>query len=144
MTPALLVIVVGFCLLLFSVPLFVVIGALTSLSYVVFSDLATKYKLVVDNTVVFSNLDNALLGIPLADQVGQLAAVPPLMESARELTDKPPLLAIPFFVLSGAIMSHGAIATRLVNVARATFATVPGGLGVATVAACMFSRRSRE
>ena len=65
MTPTLLVILVGIGLLVFSVPLFVVIGALTSLSYVLFSDLATKYALVVDNSVVFSNLDNALLGIPI-------------------------------------------------------------------------------
>lgn len=61
-----------------------------------------------------------------------------IVENVRELTDKPPLLAIPFFVLSGAIMSNGAIASRLVNVARAFFAGVPGGLGIATVAACMF------
>lgn len=59
-------------------------------------------------------------------------------ESMRKLTDKPPLLAVPFFVLSGAIMSRGAIADRLVNVARAVFAGMPGGLGIATVIACMF------
>ena len=41
------------------------------------------------------------------------------------------------FVLSGSIMSHGAIAGRLVAVARAVFAPLPGGLGIATVAACM-------
>lgn len=59
-------------------------------------------------------------------------------ESLRKLTDKPPLLAVPFFVLSGSIMSRGAIAERLVNVARAAFSGLPGGLGVATVMACMF------
>lgn len=59
-------------------------------------------------------------------------------ESLRKLTDKPPLLAVPFFVLSGSIMSRGAIAERLVSVARAAFAGLPGGLGVATVIACMF------
>ncbi|MCA9545765.1 MAG: TRAP transporter large permease subunit, partial [Myxococcales bacterium] len=61
-----------------------------------------------------------------------------IIENVRELTDKPPLLAIPFFVLSGSIMSHGAIAGRLVNVAKAVFSPLPGGLGIATVAACMF------
>ena len=59
-------------------------------------------------------------------------------ESMRKLTDKPPLLAVPFFVLSGAVMSRGAIADRLVNVARAVFAGMPGGLGIATVIGCMF------
>ncbi|GIW71795.1 MAG: C4-dicarboxylate transporter [Planctomycetota bacterium] len=62
----------------------------------------------------------------------------PLIERIRELTDKPPLLAIPFFVLSGTIMARGAIARRLVDVASALFSFVPGGLGIATVAACMF------
>jgi C4-dicarboxylate transporter DctM subunit len=59
-------------------------------------------------------------------------------ESMRKLTDKPPLLAVPFFVLSGSIMSRGAIAQRLVNVAKACFDGVPGGLGIATVIVCMF------
>ena len=118
-------VVVGLALLFFSVPLYVIIGALTALGYVLFSDLASQYQVVVDGTVMLSNIPEALSHVTL-------------MESARELTDKPPLLAIPFFVLSGAIMSHGAIATRLVNVARATFAFVPGGLGISTVAACMF------
>ncbi len=62
----------------------------------------------------------------------------PLMEEIRRLTDKPPLLAIPFFVLSGTIMSRGAISSRLVDVAKAFVGFVPGGLGVATVGACMF------
>ncbi len=125
MSPGFVMVVVGLALLFFSVPLYVIIGALTALGYVLFSDLATQYQVVVDGAVMLSNIPEALSHVTL-------------MESARELTDKPPLLAIPFFVLSGAIMSHGAIATRLVNVARATFAFVPGGLGISTVAACMF------
>ena len=108
-----------------SVPLFVIIGALTALGYVLFSELAAQHQIVVDGVVVLSNVPEAMSKVML-------------MESVRDLTDKPPLLAIPFFVLSGAIMSHGAIATRLVNVARAFFSGLPGGLGIATVAACMF------
>ena len=61
-----------------------------------------------------------------------------IAESVRQITDKPPLLAIPFFVLSGGIMSRGAIAQRLVNVAKAVFSGIPGGLGIAAVIACMF------
>ncbi len=94
-------------MLLLSVPLFVLIGFLTCLGYVLWGDVQG----FLDVTII---------------------------ENIRELTDKPPLLAIPFFVLSGAIMSRGAIAGRLVNVARAVFGGLPGGLGVATVAACMF------
>ncbi len=104
-TAIFLVILAG--LLLLSVPLFVLIGFLTALGYVLWGDA------------------QSLLDVTL-------------IESVRELTDKPPLLAIPFFVLSGSIMSNGAIAGRLVNVARAVFGGLPGGLGIATVAACMF------
>ena len=95
-------------LLLLSVPLFVLIGVATVLGFVIY--------------------DPSVAGI------WDVA----LVESVRELTDKEPLLAIPFFVLSGSIMSNGAIAQRLVDVARAFFSPIPGGLGIATVAACMF------
>ncbi len=125
MSPTLLLMVAAFGLLLFSTPLFVLIGAMTTLGYLLFGDLSAKHQVVIDGSVQLGNLLDGLSDITL-------------MESARELTDKPPLLAIPFFVLSGAIMSRGAIATRLVDVARAAFKGMPGGLGIATVAACMF------
>lgn len=54
------------------------------------------------------------------------------------LTEKNVLLAIPFFVVSGAIMSAGDIANRLVAFARALVGWLPGGLAVATVGGCIF------
>jgi len=54
-----------------------------------------------------------------------------------EAVKKEELLAIPFFVLAGNIMTQGSIATRLVNVARAFMGRTPGGLGLATVFACV-------
>jgi C4-dicarboxylate transporter, DctM subunit len=54
------------------------------------------------------------------------------------LTTKNVLLAIPFFVVSGAIMSEGDIANRLVVFARALVGWLPGGLAVATVGGCVF------
>lgn len=57
---------------------------------------------------------------------------------AAKLTGQPVLLAIPLFVASGAIMSAGGIAARLVACAKATFAFLPGGLAVASVGACIF------
>jgi C4-dicarboxylate transporter, DctM subunit len=53
-----------------------------------------------------------------------------------EATKKQELLAIPFFVLAGAIMTQGSIAERLIGVARAILGPVPGGLGLATIFAC--------
>ncbi len=47
------------------------------------------------------------------------------------------LLAIPFFVLAGGIMTAGSIAERLIRFARSLIGWVPGGVAVSTVVACM-------
>ena len=60
-----------------------------------------------------------------------------LSETTAEMMNKDVLLAIPFFVVSGAIMSAGGIAHRLVAFARALVGWMPGGLAVATVMACV-------
>lgn len=54
-----------------------------------------------------------------------------------EAVKKEELLAIPFFVLAGNIMTQGTIADRLVGVAKALVGKMPGGLGVASIAACV-------
>jgi C4-dicarboxylate transporter, DctM subunit len=54
-----------------------------------------------------------------------------------EAVKKEELLAIPFFVLAGNIMTQGTIADRLVNLARAVMGKTPGGLGLATIFACV-------
>lgn len=48
------------------------------------------------------------------------------------------LLAIPFFVLAGAIMAEGGMAVRLVNLARIFVGAVRGGLSVVNVIASTF------
>ncbi len=53
-----------------------------------------------------------------------------------EATKKHELLAIPFFVLAGNLMTKGSIAERLIDVARAVMGRTPGGLGLAAVFAC--------
>ena len=53
------------------------------------------------------------------------------------LTDKNELLAIPFFVISGAIMTHGGIAKRLIDFARALTGWMPGGLAIAAIGGCV-------
>lgn len=54
-----------------------------------------------------------------------------------EAVKKEELLAIPFFVLAGNLMTQGTIADRLVGVARAAMGTFPGGLGLASIMACV-------
>lgn len=55
-----------------------------------------------------------------------------------ELASKEVLLAIPFFVVAGEIMTQGSLAQRLIDVARAVFGFLPGGLAIAAVAGCVF------
>jgi C4-dicarboxylate transporter DctM subunit len=52
--------------------------------------------------------------------------------------DSFPLLAIPFFMLAGALMSYGGISRRLVVLAETLVGFIVGGLAMVTVLACMF------
>lgn len=61
-----------------------------------------------------------------------------LIEQTRALSDNEVLLAIPFFVISGALMSAGDISRRLVDFASVSFRGVPGALAVSAVMGCIF------
>src|SRR5690554_457859 len=61
-----------------------------------------------------------------------------LIEQTRALSDNEVLLAIPFFVISGAMMSAGDISRRLVEFASVGFRGVPGALAVSAVMGCVF------
>lgn len=60
-----------------------------------------------------------------------------LPDKAADMMSKNVLLAIPFFVVSGSIMSAGGIAQRLVDFARALVGWMPGGLAIAAVFSCV-------
>ncbi|HBV77825.1 MULTISPECIES: TRAP transporter large permease [Vibrio] len=49
-----------------------------------------------------------------------------------------PLMALPAFVLAGALMEAAGISKRLVDIAESLAGPVTGGLGAATVIACLF------
>ena len=51
--------------------------------------------------------------------------------------DSLPLLAIPYFILAGALMEEGGISHRLVNFAAAIIGHIRGGLGMVAVVASM-------
>ncbi len=95
----------------------------------------------------------ALIGVPLFVLVGtattlcfrlftpdhgRLADLLPIMQNMEGLLTKQEFLAIPLFMASGAIMTAGGIAKRLVNIANAALGWLPGGIGIASVVACMF------
>lgn len=53
-------------------------------------------------------------------------------------SDSFPLVAIPFFILAGNIMSKGGMSKRLIALARSLVGTVHGGMAIVSVMACMF------
>ncbi|MEG0813528.1 MAG: TRAP transporter large permease [Clostridium sp.] len=61
-----------------------------------------------------------------------------IAQNAIAGVDSFPLLAIPFFMLAGNLMSSGGIAKRLVDFFNALFGHITGGLGIVTVIVCMF------
>jgi C4-dicarboxylate transporter DctM subunit len=48
------------------------------------------------------------------------------------------LMAVPFFVLSGAFLSEGGVAARIIRFAQALVGWMPGGLAMAAILACAF------
>jgi tripartite ATP-independent transporter DctM subunit len=52
--------------------------------------------------------------------------------------DSFPMMAIPFFILAGIIMSKGGVAKRLIYVAQAFVGHFTGGLGIVMTISCMF------
>ena len=88
-----------------------------------------------------------LVGLPIAYALGLAAMVgafwidiplEAVMLKISDGSDEFALLAIPFFVLAGAIMAEGGIATRLVNLARLFVGTLRGGLALVNIIASTF------
>ena len=59
-----------------------------------------------------------------------------IVEDMWVAIDKEVLLSIPLFLLCGSVMSKGAIANRMINIATTMTAPLPGGLGIATIITC--------
>jgi tripartite ATP-independent transporter DctM subunit len=82
----------------------------------------------ISMVLVLASLFTALyLGIPLA-VIGQR-----MVQGMNSYT----LLAIPFFILAGQIMSEGGLAVRLINLAQLTVGAIRGGLALVNCVACM-------
>lgn len=61
-----------------------------------------------------------------------------LVQIAFDSVGSFPLMALPAFVLAGALMEAAGISRRLVDIAESLAGPITGGLGVATVLACLF------
>ncbi len=88
-----------------------------------------------------------LLGVPVAYALGLstiLAALwielplEAVMLKTSDGVDNFPLLAIPFFILAGAIMAEGGMAARLINLAKIFVGFIRGGLSLVNVLASTF------
>ena len=92
-----------------------------------------------------------VLGVPLFVLLGSLSIglfavnelLPPeslaeaLIKYMMEVVAKPALLAIPLYILLGAVMSKGQTARALTDFMEALVGWVPGGLAAATILSCM-------
>lgn len=94
--------------------------------------------------ILFASL---ALGLPIAFGLGVAAVVMAvlsdiplsiLIEQSIRGVNSFPLLAIPFFILVGEVMSHGGIARRLMDLAGALVGFVRGGLGQVAITGSMF------
>lgn len=95
-------------LVVIGAPLFAIMGVATLMCLALFTDLAG----FSDMTLLIQHMEN--------------------------LATKQEFLAIPLFMASGAIMTSGGIARRLVDLMQSLLGWMPGGLAVSAVAACMF------
>jgi tripartite ATP-independent transporter DctM subunit len=87
------------------------------------------------------------MGVPVAYALGLAAILAALhmglpleaiMIKVSDGTDDFALLAIPFFILAGAIMAEGGMAERLVNLAKIFVGFVRGGLALVNILASTF------
>ena len=88
-----------------------------------------------------------IIGAPIAVALGMAAMaafmsigkdVTTLVQIAYNAVNSFPVMALPAFILSGALMQGSGISRRLVAVAEALAGRMAGGLGASTVLACLF------
>lgn len=97
--------------------------------------------LVLGATLIIS----LLLGVPIAFSIGTATVaalvaggVPTEFIAQQSFTsvDSFPLMAVPFFILAGALMETGGLSKRIINVAQCMMGNVTGGFGIVTIIAC--------
>lgn len=80
-------------------------------------------------------------GLPAGWRFGDWEAIDPValqsvMLDIWDASTREILLSIPLYILAGAIMARGTIATRLIAIMRQISKPVPGGLALATILSC--------
>jgi len=100
------------------------------------------------STLFISFIVLIIIGAPIAISLGLSSLVAIFTGSTVPLTlipqrmftaaDSFPMMAIPFFMLAGALMESGGISRRLINLAKKLVGHFTGGLAMVGVVACMF------
>jgi tripartite ATP-independent transporter DctM subunit len=97
------------------------------LSFFIFIGIGTP----VAWSIALSSMLTILVSIP------SFAAVTTIAQRMGTGLDSFALLAIPFFILSGQLMTHGGIANRLIRFAKTLVGTLPGGLALINIISAM-------
>lgn len=90
--------------------------------------------LLTGTPIAIAIIATVMISLLLFTHVPVLVVVQQMFNAADSFT----LMAIPFFVLSGNIMTAGGISGRLIRAATAVFGQMSGGLAIAATAACAF------
>lgn len=82
----------------------------------------------------------AALALAVTAALSFFGAVDPLVVPMRMFSgmNNFALMSVPFFILAAELMRIGGLSDRLIELARALIGWLPGGLGAATVLACLF------
>ncbi|MBU8879891.1 TRAP transporter large permease [Bacillus sp. FJAT-29790] len=86
-----------------------------------------------------------IIGVPIAFSMG-IATVSALLvggipasfiaQQSFTAVDSFPIMAVPFFILAGALMETGGLSKRIINVAQEMMGNITGGFGIVTIVAC--------
>ena len=88
---------------------------------------------VINVPIAYALCFTSIVFVYMTDLVNQEM----LIQTIFATTDNFPLLAVPFFIIAGELMSTGGIAKRLVDFAKMFVGGMPGGMGAIAILACM-------
>ena len=90
--------------------------------------------LIVGVPIAFVLCGSSIIAILSTGDIHNAIVIQRMFSGSRSFT----LLAIPFFVLAGSLMSSGGISKRLVNLCNSLFGHISGGLAMVAIITCAF------
>lgn len=90
--------------------------------------------LIIGVPIAFVLCGSSIIAILLGGEINSAIVIQRMFSGSGSFT----LLAIPFFVLAGNLMSQGGISRRLVNLCNSMFGHISGGLAMVAIITCAF------